>query len=444
MCGLVGAIGQIDYKTEKAFKQLLVLDSLRGVDSTGAAIVNRGTNNEPTVVKAVGNPFELLDSTRFERAMKGVHRVMIGHNRFATQGSVNSRNAHPFDFEDIVGAHNGTLHNKYVLDSANDFAVDSQALFNHINKFGVESAIKNLNGAWALTWWQKSTSTMHFLRNKERTLFLCESNDGKQTFWASESWMLTVALGRNEIPHTTPYLLQEDTLVSVKIAPSGEFLDEEIKEWVKSEYVPFVQGNTIHGQFGNQQHGRITQQNSAFNTQKDKPKDNIVQMAAGSSQVSSAYAGKKGRVLKALSFHKDSEGGGYFQAFDKEYPGLRIRLYVNKGSVEMDWLGKEFIGDIEDKPHYRDNGLFHKVIHSSTKLFVKPLVLDPPEEEEKLFPDSTGRMIDEKNWKRKYGTCCVCSGVVDPESKFRFAKGHDETLCYICMDDKQITEYMGI
>lgn len=438
MCGIVGIYGDIDVKAERAFRTLLILDSLRGTDSTGAAIVNRGTNNDPTVVKAVGNPYELIDTKRFDNALKGVHRVMIGHNRYATQGKVNTRNVHPFEFDNVVGVHNGTVYNKFVLDGANEYDVDSQAIYSHINKHGVESAIANLNGAWALVWWQKDTSTLHMIRNKERPLYLCESKDGKQNFFASEAWMLTVALSRAEISHTTPYALREDTLVSCKIKPYGEVEEEIIKENVKSNYVAHT--SSVF------QNGRVF--NNVSNTTQQQ-KTNVTELRPNISAVNSTYAGKKGRILRAMSFHKDANGGGYFQAFDKDFPSLNIRLYVNKGSIEMDWLGKDFIGDISEKPSYVEGKLFHKVVHCTTSLYIKKdvQVLEPPEEEKvdpDTFPDKAGNLINRKNWVKRYGNCCVCNGDVSPTGVFRFAKSCDEALCSVCMDDESIIQYMGL
>src|SRR5690606_12710188 len=171
MCALMSIIGKITLKEEKIFKQGLIVDSLRGEHSTGVAITRRGKDGETFIAKQVGNPFELLNDKRFDKAMAGVNRVLLGHNRYATQGSINKANAHPFEFWPVYGAHNGTLIERHSLEDNNLFSVDSQALLNHIAAHGVEDAIPKVRGAWALTWWNEEDSTFNILRNKERTLY---------------------------------------------------------------------------------------------------------------------------------------------------------------------------------------------------------------------------------------------------------------------------------
>ncbi len=95
MCGLVGCAGILDFASEKAFRNLLILDSLRGEDSTGIASVKKNSE-DVTVVKAVGDPFRLFETRRFDKVMAQGNRVLIGHNRYATTGSVSASNAHPF------------------------------------------------------------------------------------------------------------------------------------------------------------------------------------------------------------------------------------------------------------------------------------------------------------------------------------------------------------
>src|SRR6056297_646133 len=125
MCGLVGMFGNIQGKPlYKSFRDMLFMDAVRGKDSTGIALVN--SDWEPFVLKAVGTPNRLiqspqemkkhakfLDQTGLPAAES--HRVLLGHNRAATLGEVDWKNAHPFDFPELIGAHNGTLRDGYDL-----------------------------------------------------------------------------------------------------------------------------------------------------------------------------------------------------------------------------------------------------------------------------------------------------------------------------------------
>lgn len=199
MCGLVGVAGAMGLKEEGAFKTLLKLDVLRGEDSTGIAALS--TFGGVTVCKQAVNSIEFLAGKKPNAAFYGVNRILLGHNRAATKGKVVDENAHPFVYGDIIGAHNGTLNAWAGLLDGKTFDVDSKAIFNHMSEEGVTDLWKKLNGAAALTWIHKTRKTINFLRNSKRELHYTHSKDGKTLFWASEPWMLYVALGRAGLEH---------------------------------------------------------------------------------------------------------------------------------------------------------------------------------------------------------------------------------------------------
>lgn len=203
MCGLIGVAGDLEYKDEGLMKRLFVLDYFRGTDSTGlAAIDGKG---KPTIVKMATHPINLFDSKAFTAALSGYYsKAFIGHNRAATLGAVNDLNAHPFQFGDIVGAHNGTLEKSSWVDL--EFAsgvktdVDSAAIFACINEIGIEETIKLMEegktsstGAWALVWYDMKDDTINFLRNEHRPLWWALNDDGDKVIWASEWEMIEAA-----------------------------------------------------------------------------------------------------------------------------------------------------------------------------------------------------------------------------------------------------------
>ena len=199
MCGLVGMAGNITVKHEKAFKELLVIDAIRGPHSTGVASVSHLGHTE--VVKHTLLPHDFFQWQPFTKLMARNHNVLIGHNRWATKGVINKVNAHPFQIDKIMGVHNGTLKQQSLLPDSNSFDVDSENIFHSINKIGVAETTKKLNGAYALVWWDEEDQTLHFLRNKERDFAYTYAEDGGTVFWASEGWMLEGILGRLGIEH---------------------------------------------------------------------------------------------------------------------------------------------------------------------------------------------------------------------------------------------------
>ena len=143
---------------------------------------------------------------KFTEGVNGAQsQVFLGHNRAATVGKVSGLNAHPFQFGDIIGAHNGTLLQSdwTALDKETGATtdVDSAALYNAINELGVDKAIPMIHegntaqrGAWALTWFDACEEKLYFLKNKHRPLWYAYNKELTKIIWASEYWMIQAAV----------------------------------------------------------------------------------------------------------------------------------------------------------------------------------------------------------------------------------------------------------
>lgn len=236
MCGLVGMAGNIMSNEKKMFKDMLIFDQVRGMDSTGIALI-KGTANKNgkrfDVDKEVGPPSNLWDwgySSLFtpRGIVEGWPYAIIGHNRAATTGKVNRENAHPFIIGDIVGVHNGSLRAYKELAGSDEYEVDSQAIFNDIDINGIEHTWKSFVGAAALVYWNDKDETLNFIRNDERPLVFAENEKKDVLYWASEAWMIQVAamrsgvkLTRNEKGDIVYRSLPTDILHTYKIKATG-------------------------------------------------------------------------------------------------------------------------------------------------------------------------------------------------------------------------------
>lgn len=219
MCGLCGVAGNYISKEHwNAFEQLLHCSAVRGWDASGVAGVFQDKEQVGwEVIKGVGSSFNLLVDKQFNTMYNRRFdlRAVIGHCRAATVGKNEQKNAHPFAFQHVVGAHNGTLNRR--SPDQHKYETDSQALFADINARGVEVAIPDVSGAWALTWYDKFQNTLNFLRNDQRELFIAVLKHSDTIFWASESGLLEWVLRRMHFDVDTIVKLKPDLHVKWKL-----------------------------------------------------------------------------------------------------------------------------------------------------------------------------------------------------------------------------------
>lgn len=232
MCGIVGMAGNLTTTNQSVFRDMLLFDVVRGIDSTGfvgvplKSAVKNSVCVEPTFCKEVGLPTELFKGNPniFNKNGKisRVFRVLIGHNRAATIGNITKENAHPFDYKNIIGVHNGSLIDWGDLDGANKIEVDSQAMMNHINNKGVVDAWSNFIGPAAIVVWDKLNDKLLLSRNKDRPLYIAWNDRKDILIWASESWMIKQACERNGLKLGTYIGEDENTYLDLHQLPIDE------------------------------------------------------------------------------------------------------------------------------------------------------------------------------------------------------------------------------
>ena len=125
MCGLIGFTGKEGvYANPDIIRKLMKANDKRGGHSTGFWNGNH-------FQKVIGKSKNLQLNNTLKAPM------FIGHTRYATHGTINKKNQHPFKYGEVVGAHNGVVHNyrevgeKFGLKKTE---VDSQMIFKVMNK----------------------------------------------------------------------------------------------------------------------------------------------------------------------------------------------------------------------------------------------------------------------------------------------------------------------
>jgi hypothetical protein len=205
MCGIVGlscfSAGGLFVRDLDIFKQALIGDSLRGTDGTGIVRVMRDGNYD--LRKIEGDPFGLFRAQGvmpwLDNAAKDCDPIIFGHNRFATFGKRNTTNAHPFEHGDIVLVHNGFISNLEAFGKeAKSKEVDSHGLTVALASYDTLDVLEQLEGAYAIVWYDLKQKTLNIARNHDRPLWIAAQKQFNRMMFASEPKMMHWILDRNK------------------------------------------------------------------------------------------------------------------------------------------------------------------------------------------------------------------------------------------------------
>ena len=200
MCGLVSMISKRSWgfinKDIEVFEELLTIDQLRGQDATGAFCVHR--NRQVSGIKLAATPWHLFKQPEYNtfRNKASQHgRIHVGHNRKATQGAATDpKNAHPFQEDNIILVHNGSLYNRQGLPERD---VDSHAVAAAFASGDYSEVLRDINGAYAFIWWDMKRNILSVARNSQRPLWKLENKEN--IILCSEAWMGYGAARRNGV-----------------------------------------------------------------------------------------------------------------------------------------------------------------------------------------------------------------------------------------------------
>lgn len=251
MCGIVGIVSKRNngfFSNEiQLWEELLLIDQLRGDDSTGAFGVLK--NRQIKSIK-IGSHAQDLFRTEgwrpFRSSMLSTGQIVIGHNRKATRGAVNSKNAHPFHEGPIHLVHNGTLFNHKSLTKATEVDVDSHAVCHALGEKDVEEVIKEIEGAFAFVWFDRRTNKLYAVRNKERPLCLIETEN--IYILVSEMWMAMGVCMRNNIKveSAKPKLLEPGELLEFDLAGNVKSRTIGLRAPATTTYYNYYSGGHHH------------------------------------------------------------------------------------------------------------------------------------------------------------------------------------------------------
>lgn len=420
MCGLVGVVGEIYKKEEEVFKNLLILDMVRGTDSTGVAFIS--TTKNTVIAKEVGGATELFESPRFTRGIRQVNRILMGHNRWATQGGINRNTAHPFETERFIGMHNGTLRSRMGLDPALHCAVDSQHIIENMNEHGDMETVAVLDGAYALVWYDQKEGSLNFARNRERPLFFAKALSGRQVYWASEEWMLEVALSRAEVKFHDIAELPTETRVKMRVGFNG----------------PLGEIETTLRTYEGKKYSNITSFPSSKNLpftgdKKEGPQEKKEEKVPFAEELLRSFLDKTEEAYVGTE-DWDEFGAKYYNIYLDGNEEIPCRLYHNNRQELSSLTGEVILGKISKLE--RDRKGMHLRVSPTGVMIVEV------SKEDDSIPYATVNGKDMTKSEFEKLTCCWCTSSLE---KGKYKETYcNELLCNDCCSDPDITQYVRV
>lgn len=213
MCGIVGYVTAEKHaagmqKRDSFMEQGLIIDVLRGEDSTGI-MFGKKEHSVAGWLKSSLPGHQFVRTKNYDQVEKDSYSYwfMVGHNRAATLGSISNDNAHPFNHEGVVGLHNGTIRgNMDALPMSRTECkvdVDSHAVIMNIAQVAPgdvrKDILSQIDGAFMLVWYDQRDLSLNFARNNTRTFHIAQSYTQHSLFFASEAGQLQWLNQRNAL-----------------------------------------------------------------------------------------------------------------------------------------------------------------------------------------------------------------------------------------------------
>lgn len=217
MCGLSAMITKningFTLQNTDTFRSLMYLSGgYRGADGAGVFCVEN--NGDVHLAKQANNTANYLATPEYKVLAQDAYMrgwALVGHNRHATRGVISDENSHPFVVDDkIVLVHNGSFNGSHK--HLKDVDVDSEAIAHTIvDTPNIEDALKKIDAAYALIWYDVATKTINVIRNTQRPLWYMATDDA-HVFSSEECFLNFVAEKHKLKIETEPYEIKESSL----------------------------------------------------------------------------------------------------------------------------------------------------------------------------------------------------------------------------------------
>jgi hypothetical protein len=218
MCGIFGFAGPFSFRAASLLQALAIADQVRGEHSTGLALAAKDEGSRrlsPRLVKKALSGREFVRAGWSQILFRARYPLVIGHNRYATAGEVNDRNAHPFliprPHGAALAAHNGIVGGKEAIAErfgVKNHPVDSEVYFRAIGRKagkdeeGLLGAIEEVTSFiapradFACLWLEPAWRSLYLWRSPNRPLAVFDARKvGLGRFFSSTVEIFSNAWG---------------------------------------------------------------------------------------------------------------------------------------------------------------------------------------------------------------------------------------------------------
>jgi predicted glutamine amidotransferase len=225
-----------------------------------------GVTNGFKVIKD-GKKYEQADKKQLYQLFneKEKSTFLIAHNRFKTQGDATKENAHPFETEHFIYAHNGIIYNADELASEENevIKVDTEIIGILLEKHNGEDfktmfkrVFESLKGSFSVFVFEKKTKRLFYIKNNASFYFKLFVNKGALTLAGSTNEGNLLSVFNDLETKTENGLFKKTYIIKEELTPEEKVIYEiegvKIKALTKplniSEYVPIVY-KTIYGDY---------------------------------------------------------------------------------------------------------------------------------------------------------------------------------------------------
>jgi predicted glutamine amidotransferase len=260
MCGIVGLITKQKNgftNTEiSIITQMLYANEVRGDDGTGIFYNTKKNKAHLKVLKGPICSSLFVKSDAYQAATKTFFsdsNFIIGHNRSATKGKIDFDCTHPFREQHITLVHNGTLTSHKELNATSD--VDSHAICHSMSSKGTVETLKEIDGAFALAWFDSKEKTLNLSRNYQRPLHIVET--ASSFIISSELELALWVLKRNNTSVIKSFEIEPKKIYSFSLTDMTSFKEREVE--FKTFVFPTNQYNYSNNKW-NQKHQQQSEQ----------------------------------------------------------------------------------------------------------------------------------------------------------------------------------------